>query len=186
LFRELFPDEVLAGDQIVSVGYISLMRVKIFGCDDLYRSLGDGPAFTHIRKVLERVLGTVKNHYGAVVKIVGEGVLASFAKPVNAVEAALEMVTCSSDIDVKIAAAIHSGTAMVATLEERLDYFGTTLQELERFVERAEPSSIVLSSAVTALTEVQSLMDEQGLELEIATPDVQPFGSIAHKVRVQH
>ncbi len=171
LFRELFPGEVLATDQIVSVAHISVMRVQLHGTQQLYETLGDGPAFAQIRRSLNHILQSIKEHSGAVVKTIGEGFLAVFADPLHAFRAATEMfdsaATNPAVNNLKISAAIHSGTALVATLDDRLDYFGKTLQCVEQMINAVSPSAIYASTAVTELPEIQEMILERGWELEV-------------------
>lgn len=167
LFRELFPGEVLSSDQIVSVAHITVMRIKLHGTQQLYDSLGDGPAFNQIRSTLDRTLRTIKENAGAVVKNIGEGLLASFADPKNAVSTAIELIQRRSAVDLPLSVAIHSGTAMVATIDDRLDYFGKTLKSLEQLIDNASPQSISTTSGITELAEVQSLIKDQRLKVRI-------------------
>ncbi len=182
LFRELFPSEVLSSDQIVSVAHITVMRVKIHGTQQLYETLGDGPAFNQIRATLDRILKAIKENAGAVVKTIGEGVLASFADPKSAVLAGMDLVQVKSDSDPQLSIAIHSGSAMVATVDERLDYFGKTLKTLEQLIEAASPQAIAITSSVTELAEIQSLLDDHQLKVRILPKLILSDNSIAHEV----
>ena len=183
LFRELFPSEVLSSDQIVSVTHITVLRVKIHGTQQLYESLGDGPAFNQIRASFDRILRAVKVNAGAVVKTIGEGALASFADPTSAVQTAIDLVQSNSEGDLRLSVAIHSGTAMVATVDERLDYFGKTLKTLEQLIEAAVPQTMALTSCITELAEVQSLLADHHLKVHIIPQLVLSDNSIAHGVK---
>ena len=182
LFRELFPGEVLSSDQIVSVAHITVLRVKIHDTRRLYESLGDGSAFHKIRGLLERILRIIKENAGAVVKTIGEGVLASFSDPTSALLSAIELVQCESDSDLQLSVAIHSGTAMVATVDERLDYFGKTLKSLEQLIDVASPQTIALTSNLTELAEVQSLLLDRQLKVRVIPQLELSDNSIAHVV----
>jgi class 3 adenylate cyclase len=177
LFRELFPKEVLSADQIVSVAHITVMRVQIHGTQQLYESLGDSAAFDKIRAALQGILGTVKEHSGAVVKTIGEGVLASFPDSISAVQAAVTLLHQSKEPEMPIAAVIHSGTAMVATLEDRLDYFGKTLQTLERILDTSAPQTLLLTSNIAETPEVQTYFREQQIQAEL-NPEIQLWGGV--------
>lgn len=184
LFRELFPNEVLSADQIVSVAHITVMRVQILGTQQLYESLGDAAAFGHIRSALQAILATVKENSGAVVKTIGEGVLASFPSAMSAVQAAVAMIRDAVGKELPIAVAAHSGSAMVATLEDRLDYFGKTLQTLELLLRSAEPRSLHVTTAITELTEVQTFLSQHQLKVELLSQLKLPSGNVALKVSV--
>ncbi len=182
LFRELFPSEILSSDQIVSVAHVTVMRVKIHGTQQLYETLGDGPAFNQIRVTLDRVLQAIRQNSGAIVKTIGEGVLATFVDPKHAVLAAIELVKNKTDSDTRLSVAIHCGTAMVATVDERLDYFGKTLKTLEQLIEAAKPHAIALTSSITELAEVRSLLEDHQLQVRILQQIFLSDDAIAHEV----
>lgn len=182
LFRELFPGEVLSSDQIVSVAHITVMRVKIHGSQRLYETLGDGPAFSQIRKSLDLILRIVKANSGAVVKTVGEGVLASFSDPKSAVLSAIELIQSKLNEDLRISVAIHSGSAMVATLDERIDYFGKTLKTVDQLSEASSPQAIALTSIIIELGEVRRLFEEHRLKVRVLPQLVLSDKSIGHEV----
>ncbi len=160
LFRELFPDEVLANGQIVSLTHITLMLVQLPDAYKLYESLGDAEAFSRIRSRLESILEMVKSVNGAVVKTIGEGVLAAFSDSSRAIKCAHKL-SASDPADLLAATvAIHSGPVMAATLDDRLDYFGRTLQVLNDLMQRASKGSIVVTSALTEQPNIAGLLDE--------------------------
>ena len=83
----MFPQEILAAGLIVSVTNITLLMMEICGRNELYQSLGDGQAFKKIHTRLQDVDETIRSHGGAIVKIVkivGDGVLATFQNPESA------------------------------------------------------------------------------------------------------
>ncbi|MEY4567961.1 MAG: hypothetical protein RLY14_2931, partial [Planctomycetota bacterium] len=91
LFRELFPDEILSADQIISVGHIIVMRVQICDTKKFYDKLGDNLAFGKIRSSMQQLLDEIKELSGAVIKTVQEGVLATFSDTLAALHAACSL-----------------------------------------------------------------------------------------------
>jgi serine/threonine protein kinase/class 3 adenylate cyclase len=169
LFRELFPGEVLAGDQIVSIAHLTLLRVKLLCARWLYESMGDGPAFGHVRRHLEHMLRVVQDNDGAIVKIIGEGILASFARPLQAVQAAVQLVSQPLASDpLPMAAAASAGSTMVATINDRLDYFGGMVQDLETSLESATAPAVILTSAILDRNEVHDWSSDQGMNWKVA------------------
>lgn len=181
LFRELFPSEVLSTDQIVSVAHITVMRVTMHGSQQLYERLGDGPAFNQIRASLDRILRAVNVNSGAVVKTIGEGVLASFADPKNAVSTAIDLIQSRPEGALPLSVAVHSGTAMVATVDERLDYFGRTLKTLEQLLEATSPQAIAMTSSIIELSEVRCLLEERKLKVRVLPHLVLTDNAIGHE-----
>ncbi len=121
LFRELFGDQVLAGGQLISVAHITYLLLKIFGTGQLYRTLGDAQGFAKIREQLSTVDAAVKEHGGAVIKIIGETVVATFPTQLAAFHCAEQLCMKNLDADLQMGAIVQSGPAVVATLDERLD-----------------------------------------------------------------
>ncbi len=105
--------------------------------------------------VLRDVIAT--NH-GALVKTIGDAVMASFYEPLDAVRAALDMLARirrfndsagEELITLKIGA--HVGPCLAVTLNERLDYFGRTLNLAARVQGLAAENEIYLSDELYRL-----------------------------------
>ena len=61
---------------------------------------------------------------GAIVKIWGKGIMATFRSPVLAVDAATQLVAKNPSCRI----AVDLGAAMVTTVNRRLDYFGEVVE----------------------------------------------------------
>ena len=146
VFREMFPNEVLAPGQIVSVTNITLLMAEICGGHALYQSLGDGPAFGKIRTRLLQIDQTIKSHGGAIVKVVGDGVLATFQDSDSAIGAITALLT-SADETLPLRMALHRSSALVTTLNDRLDYFGEALHLLRTMLQMAEANELLLTAS---------------------------------------
>ncbi len=164
LFRELFGDQVLAGGQLISVAHISYLLVKLIGTGDLYRTLGDAQAFTQIRQQLSTIEAAVKKEDGAVIKTIGETVVATFPKQLAAFRCADQLCQAAAGGQLQIGAVVHSGPAVVATLDERLDYFGKLVHESLSLLELCTPGQIVTMTDAITSPEVQAwLVDSHNL-----------------------
>ena len=91
LFRELFPGEALSPGRLASVTSLTLLVTDLDPEGRLYDQLGDARAFDVLHSYLQAVGENVKREGGAVVKAVGEGVLASFIDSAAAVRVGLEL-----------------------------------------------------------------------------------------------
>lgn len=166
LFRELFGDQVLAGGQLISVSHITYLLVKLFGAGDLYRQLGDAPAFSRIREQLSIVETAVKHHNGAVVKTIGETVVATFPTQVAAFDCALLLCSQARDDELQLGCVLHSGPAVVATLDDRLDYFGQLVHESLSFLELCQPGGILTLAQTLASIDLQGRVTVLGGRLK--------------------
>ena len=175
LFRELFPGEILSPGQMVSVATVTLMFVQLDQAAELYTEIGDGKGFEIVRAALSEMSEKVAHRGGAVVKFVGEGLLATFNDSVAAVQAALELNESPQHQaemrQMGIRTSLHRGPAMVTTLNDRLDYFGSSGHLAAKLLELARTGDLVLTSSLLANQEIAKLLAERGVTLEVvATP----------------
>jgi class 3 adenylate cyclase len=100
---------------------------------------------------------------GALVKAMGDAILAVFGRPVAAVRAALAAQRAlaeppSGRPPFQLKAGIHTGHCIAVTQNERLDYFGSTVNLAARLVALSSGEDVIVSSAVTADPEVEELL----------------------------
>ncbi|MDB5385768.1 MAG: serine/threonine protein kinase, partial [Planctomycetaceae bacterium] len=124
LFRELFPGECLAPDQLVRVEQVTLLFTRLDGADQLYFEMGDASGFARLHEHFRALDTLIRREGGSLIKTVGDGSLAVFTDPVMAVRAALAMWKLAEP---QLRIAVHQGPAMVATINDHLDYFGSTI-----------------------------------------------------------
>jgi class 3 adenylate cyclase len=72
----------------------------------------------------------------------------------------------------RLRAAIHRGPAMAATLNEHLDYFGTTVNAAVQLPQVARGGELVLTTAVATDPQVTALLRTRRLTSEISTVTV--------------
>jgi class 3 adenylate cyclase len=172
LFRELFPGEVLSPGQLINLDTVTLLVTGLDRAGDLYAELGDARAFGLLLELFRLVDSKVRAEGGALIKTVHEGTVSAFAEPSAAVRAALELVQAlgeeekTRDLAVKVG--IHRGSAMVATLNDHLDYFGTTVSIASLLPGVAVGGQIILSRPVASDPRVASLLKERRLVAEVA------------------
>lgn len=170
IFRELFPQEVLSPGQLVSLATITLLCTRLVEADRLYQSEGDAKAFARLQEHFQQADEAVRNEGGTLVKTVDEGVRAAFTEPAAAVRAALELlrITSGGAADCRLGVAVHVGPAMVATINEHLDYFGTTVRQAERLLNLAAADQLLLSREVAADPQVAGVLRERALIASVA------------------
>ncbi len=144
-FREWFPDEVLSPGQMVSLTTVTLLGCQIANAVQLYASLSDQAACSQILRHLQNMARIVASNSGCVIKTMNDGVNTVFPSTTNAIAAATQIAKSSSEWGVTIKQAIHQGSAIVATINDRLDYFGETPQFLEELLQRSLPNELWMS-----------------------------------------
>jgi class 3 adenylate cyclase len=167
LFRDLFPGEILSGGQLINLATVTLVITELDHAGDLYQELGDARAFSLIHEHFRLLDESVRRHGGALVKTVNEGLLAVFTESVNAVEAAFSLSTALAQgvltKDLRLRVGVHRGPAMVATFNEHLDYFGSTVNLSNLLPRLAAGGGVILSPAVAAEPAVASFLLAEGL-----------------------
>ena len=159
-FRDLFSHEVLRPGDEVAIANVALMFTDLAGSTGLYRRVGDARAYHLVREHFSVLTEAVRTHDGGVVKTIGDAVMAAFADPAAALRAALAIeagiarlnagleLGRSDGLVVKIG--LHAGPCIVVTLNDRLDYFGSTVNLAARLGHAARGGEIVVSSALAA------------------------------------
>ncbi len=147
---------------------VTLMFTDVCDSTALFARLGDRAAFELLRAHFDGLDASVHRHCGELIKTNGDGILASFAAPVDGVRAALELQCLSHAMgwtrgaashQLKIRVALHVGAVLAATLNGRLDYYGSTVNLGARLLKHVDGGEIVLSQELLRETGVTELVD---------------------------
>ncbi|WP_155763768.1 adenylate/guanylate cyclase domain-containing protein [Mycobacterium asiaticum] len=162
-FRDLFAEATLRPGDDAGVAQVALLFTDLRGSTALYERVGDAAAYNLVREHFTLLAAIVRAHDGAVVKTIGDAVMASFNDPAQAVRAALAMQAGIASSghggeDLVLKVGVHAGPAVVVTLNDRLDYFGSTVNMAARLQGQSAGEDIVLSEAVAADPAVQQLL----------------------------
>jgi class 3 adenylate cyclase len=165
-FRDMFSEATLRPGDEAAVGQVALLFSDLRGSTALYERVGDSVAYNVVRDHFAFLASIVRDHDGAVVKTIGDAVMASFGDPVDAVKAAIAMQhrivefneTHEKHGDLSIKLGVHTGSSIMVNLNERLDYFGSTVNMAARLQGQSEGDDIVLSRAVADDPAVRPLL----------------------------
>jgi class 3 adenylate cyclase len=158
-FRDLFAAEALRPGDEVEINQVTLMFTDLKGSTALYSRMGDARAYNVVREHYAFLGRTIREHDGAIVKTIGDAVMAAFAEPAAAVRAALALQRDLARFNIEAGAAsgagpiviklgLHAGPCIAVTLNDRLDYFGSTVNLAARLQQQSEGGDVVLSRAV--------------------------------------
>jgi class 3 adenylate cyclase len=190
-FRDLFADAVLRPGDQVEIRRVALLFTDIKGSSELYNRAGDARAYGLVREHYAVLTGAVRRHDGAVVKTIGDAVMAAFANPTDALDAAVviradiaqfnrELGPEAGVILVKLG--LHCGPCIAVTLNDRLDYFGRTVNLAARLQGESRGGDIVVSEDMAAEPGVAAALDALGAGAESAA--VKGFGEPVRLRRV--
>jgi class 3 adenylate cyclase len=151
-FRDLFRSEVIRASEGIGVKEIALLFTDVKGSTALYDRIGDLNAFALVQRHFERLQEIAAHFHGAIVKTIGDAVMAAFLNPSDAVAAALAMRADiakfndgQADRQLLLKIGIHKGAAIAVTLNERLDYFGQAVNIAARVQHLAGADEIYVS-----------------------------------------
>jgi class 3 adenylate cyclase len=169
-FRDLFAGAVLRPGDQAGIDRVTLMFTDLKGSTELYERLGDSRAYALVREHFSFLAAIVRDHDGAVVKTIGDAVMAAFGDSADAMKAALAVLHRIDDFNAQlhgegikgdaivIKLGLHVGPCIVVTLNERLDYFGSTVNMAARLQGQSKGSDIVLSQAMAEDPAVRPLV----------------------------
>jgi class 3 adenylate cyclase len=168
-FRDLFGDEALDESQNIGIKNITFLFSDLKGSTALYHAVGDVQGYHLVRRHFAALTRAVTGHSGAIVKTIADEVMATFADPVDAVSAAIDIAreveemnrTLSERLCLKMG--IHGGHCLLVTLNNRLDYFGQTVNIAYRLLRLAGGGELCLSSDICENPQVTDLLDSFGV-----------------------
>ncbi len=164
-FRDLFGGEALRPGDEAGIERLTLMFTDLKGSTALYGRVGDIPAFNLVRDHFAYLTEKIRDNNGAIVKTIGDAVMASFADPADGLRAALAVQRGVAGFNadhgaggVVIKIGLHAGPCVAVRLNERLDYFGATVNMAARLEGQSQGGDIVLSKDFAADPEVAALL----------------------------
>ncbi|WP_374634589.1 adenylate/guanylate cyclase domain-containing protein [Ferrovibrio sp.] len=184
-FRDLLPEQVLHPGEDVGIDHVTLMFTDLEGSTALYERMGDGAAYRMVRRHFAYLAEVVRDYDGALVKTIGDAVMAAFADPAQAVRAALAVQGGIDKLNRKyhiktaregkpvteaviLKMGLHAGRCIAVNLNNRLDYFGSTVNLAARLQGKSRGGEIVLSEALAQDPAVQPLLNDRNARAESA------------------
>ena len=164
-FRDLYRTATLDTGQRFKITNLTVLFTDLRGSTALYDRVGDLAAFDLVGSHFGELLSAVAAEGGAVVKTIGDAVMATFPTPDRAVRAAMAMRERMRRInrergsdDLALNIGLHSGPCLAVTLDERQDYFGLSVNVASRVQSLAEPDAILVTKPVVETPEVARLL----------------------------
>ena len=169
-FRDVFKADNLALDQRLKITSLTFLFTDLKGSTALYERVGDLAAFDLVRAHFRALLEIIASEKGAVVKTIGDAVMATFIRPEHALVAGLKMRAAmdhlnrqrgSNDLVVKIG--IHEGPCLAVMLNERQDYFGQTVNIAARVQSLSTSQEIHVTAPVIDSPGVATILEKRAI-----------------------
>jgi len=165
LFRNLFSNEVLRKGEKISVDNLTLMFTDLFESTNIYNNEGDDKAVGQVIQHFEILERAIANEEGAIVKTIGDSVMAVFCEPEQAMRAYIKAQKMLSHLEgyknnLYLKAGIHHGSCVAVNLNNRIDFFGSTVNIASRFADYASENEVILSQKIFEDGNIEELLEE--------------------------
>ena len=179
-FRDLFASEALRPGETINVGFMTIMFTDLRDSTRMYQEIGDASAFGRVLDHFDMLRTALEDEEGAIVKTIGDSVMAVFRRPAAALRTvfrAQELLTSFPDgVHARnLKAGAHFGACIGVTLNDRLDYFGSTVNIAARLDALSRGGDIVISNTVADDPEVQRLLADEAIQVERFEADLKGF-----------
>lgn len=170
-FRDLYRTDTLDVDQRLKITSLTFLFTDLRASTELYERVGDLVAFDLVRAHFQVLHEIVAAEAGAVVKTIGDAVMATFPTPDRAVAAALRMREAmqvlnekSGREDLILKIGVHTGPCIAVTMNERQDYFGQTVNIASRVQGLATSQAIFVTGEVVGDAKAADLLVAKDLK----------------------
>ncbi len=153
-FNNLFRSQVINSAEALSIKDITFLFTDLKGSTAMYEQVGDAKAYFLVHQHFDALSRVIHERNGAIVKTIGDAVMAVFDNPIDATSAAIEMIdalkafnqTISQELILKVG--IHRGHSIAVTVNDKNDYFGQTVNIAARVQALADSNEVYITAEV--------------------------------------
>lgn len=171
-FRDLFSSEVLSPGQQIGIDHVTILFTDLLGSTSLYETVGDANAYGQVNQHFDFLTKWIGNNRGSVVKTIGDAVMAVFHLPEDGLRAALQIqenlvaFNEGKEDPIVLKVGLYSGPAIAVTSNDRLDYFGRTVNLAARIQGQGAGGDIVFSRDYLAQPKLRAVVEQEGIRME--------------------
>ncbi|GAB4110874.1 MAG: hypothetical protein Fur005_17330 [Roseiflexaceae bacterium] len=190
-FRQLFSAEVLAPGLGISIRNLTFLFSDLKDSTQIYDRIGDSPAYARVRDHFNIMRSIIAVRNGALVKTIGDAVMAVFRSSEDAIEAALQMQQeflfgeiGMGDPALKIKLGLHSGPCIAVNANDLLDYFGSTVNIAARVQSESIGGDIVITESLLNDPGVSAILARTAYPIESFERSLKGFSRPFQLVRI--
>jgi class 3 adenylate cyclase len=139
------------GEAYVETAFRTIVFTDLEGSTSLTQRLGDAQAMTVLRAHDGIIRDAIQRHGGSEVKHTGDGLMAAFPSVAKAIECAIQIERRFAKDGAGQRLRVRIGMSAGEPVTEHSDFFGAAVQLAARLVARADPGTVLVSSAVRDL-----------------------------------
>jgi class 3 adenylate cyclase len=184
-FRDLFRTETI-GPGGLQIKNLAVVFTDLQASTALYERVGDLRALRLVREHFDLLHEVVGRHRGAIVKTIGDAVMAAFGETERALSAAAGMSRAITRINadgenLMLKIGLHAGSCIAIQTNHQIDYFGRAVNVAARVQSVAAGGEIVVTDTIWDMPGIPGLALDYGLR---ARPDTVALRGIADNVPV--
>ncbi len=168
-FHDLFSAESISSELKLELGLQTVLFTDIVGSSSLYEEQGDSKTFVQVKKHFEEINKYVKQNEGAIIKTIGDAVMAAFPSPKGAIEASMSLLDTFNGKDmngIRLRISMHYGQCIAVNLNSGIDYFGKTVNIAAKIQKLAGASQIVFTKEYKDNPDVDFFLESNKIILE--------------------
>ena len=162
-FREIYRTDTLAVDQRLKITSLTFLFSDLKGSTELYDRVGDLVAFDLVKEHFRILNEIIASERGAVVKTIGDAVMATFAAAIRMRDAMADLGEQRHQTNLLLKMGIHEGPCLAVSLNDRQDYFGQTVNIAARVQALAASRSIIATGQVVENPQASTVLETSGL-----------------------
>lgn len=192
-FRELFRIQSLSSDLRLNLKSLTVLFTDLRGSTEMYDKAGDFTAYQMVQEHFDILTQIVRKYSGAVVKTMGDAIMATFSHPTDGLLASIDMIIKIEELndtwkkrgyEIGLKVGLHEGSTLAVNVDDRLDYFGQSVNIAARVQGLAKAGEIIVTDAVFNFPGVKNAIQELGYESKMEQANLKGVGQTAtvHKI----
>jgi adenylate cyclase len=165
-FRDSFGSQVLRPGIKMGISNLVVLFSDLKDSTLLYETKGDAAAFSLVQDHFAIMTEVIRENKGGIVKTIGDSVMAVFTNSPDAIRASIRIMEefdkwnreTHSSHNIIINLGLHEGPCLALNLNDRLDYFGSTVNKAARIQGTSKDGNLVLSENIYKNPEVQEII----------------------------
>ena len=164
-FQDVYRTDALDVNQRLRITSLTVLFSDLKGSTEMYERVGDLVAYDLVQSHFRALNEAIAMESGAVVKTIGDAVMATFPTPDRGLAAALRMRDAVRNVGdgLTVKIGLHEGPCLAVMLNERLDYFGQTVNIAARVQGLCQSRSIFATRPVVEEPQAARLLSSIGL-----------------------
>lgn len=172
-FRQLYKIEELSANLKLNLRSLTLLFTDLKGSTEMYDKIGDIAAYNLIQQHFQVLENIVDKYNGAVIKTMGDAIMAAFSTPEDGLLASIDMLTDIKSVNIKdinslcLKIGLHEGHALVINRDNKLDYFGQNVNIAARIQGIAGPDELFISQRVFDFKSIKKALYDRKKSIKI-------------------